>query len=139
VLVEEAQLSAACAFASSSSMRLLNRRESTFTGSRYLGRAATQRLPSCDRPPPGTIMFTCRWCVIVEPQVCSTEVIPILAPSRLGSAAILDVAARSQVWPDWLTSSCYVRSTCASSDITRSATLYFREEAADVEVTMASK
>ena len=63
------------------------------TGSRYLGRAATQRLPSRDKPPPGTIMCTCGWCVIVEPQVCSTEVIPILAPSRLRSAAILSIVS----------------------------------------------
>jgi cobalt-zinc-cadmium resistance protein CzcA len=34
-------------------------------------------------PPPGTIMCTCGWCVIAEPQVCSAEVTPIRAPRML--------------------------------------------------------
>ena len=30
---------------------------------------------------------------MADPQVCSTEVMPILAPSRLGSAAIVSVVS----------------------------------------------
>ena len=48
-----------------------------------------QRDPSSDMPPPGTIMCTWGWCVMAEPQVCSTEVKPIFAPRRFGSAAIV--------------------------------------------------
>ena len=32
---------------------------------------------------------TCGWWVSAEPQVCNTSVAPMLAPRRLGSAAIL--------------------------------------------------
>ena len=53
------------------------------------GRQATQRVPSGDRPPPGTIMWTWGWWVSAEPQVCSTLVMPIRAPRRLGSAAMV--------------------------------------------------
>jgi hypothetical protein len=58
-----------------------------------LGRQAIHLDPSSERPPPGTIMCTCGWWVIAEPQVCSTEVMAILAPSRLGSAAIVSVVS----------------------------------------------
>ena len=34
----------------------------------------TQRVPSSDIPPPGTIMWTCGWWVIADPQVWSTAV-----------------------------------------------------------------
>ena len=51
------------------------------------------REPSSDRPPPGTIMCTWGWCVIAEPQVCSTAVMPILAPRCLASAAIASVVS----------------------------------------------
>jgi hypothetical protein len=33
-------------------------------------------------------MWTCGWWVIAEPQLCSTEVMPIRAPKCFGSAAI---------------------------------------------------
>ena len=46
---------------------------------------------SSDRPPAGTIMCTWGWCVIAEPQVCSTAVTPMRAPRCLGSAAIVIV------------------------------------------------
>ena len=49
----------------------------------------TQRVPSSEMPPPGTIMCTCGWWVIAEPQVCSTAVMPMRAPRCLGSAAIV--------------------------------------------------
>jgi hypothetical protein len=45
--------------------------------------------PSNEMPPPGTIMCTCGWWVSAEPQVCSTEVMPMWAPRCLGSAAIV--------------------------------------------------
>ena len=48
-------------------------------------------VPSSDIPPPGTIMCTCGWCAIAEPQVWSTDVKPILTPRRLGSAAIVRI------------------------------------------------
>jgi hypothetical protein len=45
-----------------------------------------QRLPSGASPPPGTIMCTCGWWVIAEPQVWSTDV---MHGTRLpGSAAV---------------------------------------------------
>ena len=66
-----------------------NRRESTRTGSRKLGRQRIQRVPSNDIPPPGTIMWTCGWWVIVEPQLWSTAVAPMRAPRCLGSAAMV--------------------------------------------------
>src|SRR5204862_4351493 len=37
--------------------------------------------------------LTIGWCVIAEPQVWSTAVMPILAPSRLGSAAMVSVVS----------------------------------------------
>ena len=43
----------------------------------------TQRVPSGESPPPGTIMWTCGWWVIAEPQVCSTAVTPMRAPRCL--------------------------------------------------------
>jgi len=39
------------------------------------------RKPSGAMPPPGTIMWTWGWWVSVEPQVCRTDVMPMLAPS----------------------------------------------------------
>ena len=49
--------------------------------------------PSSDIPPPGTIMWTCGWWVIAEPQVWGTAVAPIRASRCLRSAAIV-----SSVW-----------------------------------------
>jgi hypothetical protein len=69
--------------------RHLNRRDSTRTGRKNPGLQATQRLPSGERPPPGTMPWTCGWCVSAEPQVCSTSVAPICAPRCLGSAAMV--------------------------------------------------
>ena len=43
----------------------------------------THLLPSSDSPPPGTIMCTCGWWVMVEPQVCSTTMMPMRAPRCL--------------------------------------------------------
>ena len=40
----------------------------------------TQRVPSSDIPPPGTIIWTCGWWVIAEPQLWSTAVMPIWRP-----------------------------------------------------------
>src|SRR5262245_40089595 len=40
-----------------------NRRDNTLTCTRKRGRQAIHREPSCDRPPPGTIMCTCGWWV----------------------------------------------------------------------------
>ena len=51
----------------------------------------TQRVPSSEMPPPGTIMWTCGWCVIAEPQVWSTAVMPMRAPRCFGSAAIVSM------------------------------------------------
>ena len=70
-----------------------NRRASTFTCTRKFEGDEIHLLPSSDSPPPGTIMCTCGWCVIAEPQVWSTAVMPILAPSRLGSAAMVSVVS----------------------------------------------
>ena len=36
-----------------------NRRDNTRTGNRKPGRQGTQRVPSSEIPPPGTIMWTC--------------------------------------------------------------------------------
>jgi hypothetical protein len=57
------------------------------------GPARHQREPSSEMPPPGTIMCTCEWWVMVEPQVWSTAVMPILAPRRLGSAAMVSTVS----------------------------------------------
>src|SRR5438270_4568617 len=57
--------------------------------SRKPGSQRTQRVPSSDIPPPGTIMRTCGWWVIAEPQLWSTAVAPMRAPRCLGSAAIV--------------------------------------------------
>src|ERR1019366_8940101 len=51
--------------------------------------AEIQCCPSGAMHPPGTMMWRCGWCVIAEPQVCSTLVSPIRAPRCLGSAAIV--------------------------------------------------
>src|SRR5437763_11027243 len=53
------------------------------------GLQRTQRVPSSDIPPPGTIIWTCGWWVIVEPQLWSTAVAPMRAPRCFGSAAIV--------------------------------------------------
>ena len=45
--------------------------------------------PSSEIPPPGTIMWTCGWWVIAEPQLWSTAVAPMRAPRCRGSAAIV--------------------------------------------------
>src|SRR6476620_836884 len=70
-----------------------NRRESTRTGKKKPGRQASHFLPASDKPPPGTIMCRCGWCVMAEPQVWSTAVMPIMAPRCLGSAAMVSVAS----------------------------------------------
>src|ERR1700738_1892925 len=93
VVAEEREAVALCAAASICRKSRRNRRESTRTGRKNVGRQAIQRSPSSDRPPPGTIMCTCGWCVSAEPQVWSTAVMPILAPRYLGSAAIVSVAS----------------------------------------------
>lgn len=61
--------------------------ESTRTGRKKPGRQATQRLPSGEGPPPGTMQWTWGWCCSVWPQVCSTATQPTSAPKCLGSAA----------------------------------------------------
>ena len=38
-------------------------------GDLELGLHETHRDPSAEMPPPGTIMCTCGWCVIADPQV----------------------------------------------------------------------
>src|ERR1700687_217628 len=48
-----------CSAASSSRKRRRNSRESTRTGRKKPGRHATQRSPSGDSPPPGTMPCTC--------------------------------------------------------------------------------
>ena len=53
------------------------------------GPAGTQRVPSSEIPPPGTIMWMCGWWVIAEPQLWSTAVAPMRAPRCLGSAAMV--------------------------------------------------
>ena len=82
-----------CNLANPSRNKRRNNRDRTFTGRKNPERQTTQPLPSRDSPPPGTMTCKCGWCVIAEPQVCSTEVIPIRAPRCFGSAAIV-----SSVW-----------------------------------------
>ncbi len=65
------------------------RRDSIRTGRKKPGLQAIQRDPSSDRPPPGTMTWTCGWWVSAEPQVCSTAVRPMRAPRCFGSAAIV--------------------------------------------------
>ena len=89
MIAEELQAAGACAAMSFSRNSRRNRRESTRTGRKKPGRQDTQRLPSNEMPPPGTIMCTCGWWVSAEPQVCRTEVMPTRAPRCLGSAAIV--------------------------------------------------
>ena len=79
----------ACRAASPSRKSRRNRRESTRTGRKKPGLQAIQRDPSGDRPPPGTMTWTCGWWVSAEPQVCSTAVRPMRAPRCFGSAAIV--------------------------------------------------
>ena len=66
---------------------------STRTGSRNAGRDDTQRLPSGDSLPPGTIMWMCGWWVIADLRVCSTAVMPMRAPRCLGSAAMVVIVS----------------------------------------------
>ncbi len=66
---------------------------STRTGRRKAGREEIQRCPSSEMPPPGTIMWICGWCVIADPQVWSTAVMPMRAPRCLGSAAIVIIVS----------------------------------------------
>src|SRR5712692_1893247 len=80
---------AAWASASPARKSRRNRRESTRTGKRKPGLHCTQRVPSNDIPPPGTIMWRCGWWVIAEPQVWSTAVRPMRAPRCLGSVAMV--------------------------------------------------
>ena len=70
-----------------------NRSERTCTGRRNFERLDSQRLPSKAMPPPGTIMWTCGWWVMVEPQVCRMAVMPMRAPRCLGSAAIVSTVS----------------------------------------------
>src|SRR5580704_6476922 len=57
--------------ASFSRTSLRNRHERTSTARRKLGRQATQRVPSREMPPPGTIIWTCGWWVIAEASTSS--------------------------------------------------------------------
>ena len=57
------------------------------------GRDETQRVPSSEMPPPGTIIWICGWCVSAEPQVCSTAVMPMRAPRWRGSAAMVSIVS----------------------------------------------
>src|SRR5919106_1139078 len=84
---------AAWAVASPARTSRRNRQESTRTGKRKPGRQRTQLAPSGAMPPPGTIMWTCGWWVIAEPQVWSTAVMPMRAPRCFGSAAIVSSAS----------------------------------------------
>ena len=61
------------------------------------GSQGTQRVPSSDIPPPGTIIWMCGWWVIAEPQLWSTAVAPMRAPRCLGSAAIVS-SVSAAVW-----------------------------------------
>ena len=56
---------------------------STRTGRRKAGRDDIQRRPSSEMPPPGTIMWICGWCVIADPHVWSTAVMPMRAAEVL--------------------------------------------------------
>ena len=58
-LAEELQAAGSVAAASFSKNSRRNRRESTRTGRKKPGRQDTQRSPSSEMPPPGTIMWTC--------------------------------------------------------------------------------
>ncbi len=51
------------------------------------GSQRTQCEPSSDMPPPGTIICTCGWWVIAEPQLWSTAVMPMWAPRWRGSGS----------------------------------------------------
>src|ERR1700693_3416246 len=61
-------LPAAWAARSFPSIRTRNRSERTCLGKKKLGLAATQREPSVESPPAGTIMWTCGWWGVGEPQ-----------------------------------------------------------------------
>src|SRR5258707_4801499 len=61
------------------------------------GRHDTQREPSSEMPPPGTIMCTWGWWVMVEPQLLSTAVMPVQAPRCLGSAAVVSTGRASAI------------------------------------------
>src|ERR1700720_3593065 len=70
-----------------------NNSESTGTARKKRGRHETQLLPSSENPPPGTIMCTCGWWVIAEPQLWRTDRKPIRAPRCLGSAAMVSMVS----------------------------------------------
>ena len=84
---------ASCSWISRVTKMRRNSAPSTRTGRRNAGRDDIQRAPSGAMPPPGTIICTCGWWVIAEPQVWSTAVIPIRAPRCLGSAAIVSIVS----------------------------------------------
>src|SRR5271157_1403747 len=64
----KARRPAACRAASPSRKSRRKRRDSTRTGKKKPGLQAIQRDPSGDRPPPGTMTWTCGWWVSAEPQ-----------------------------------------------------------------------
>ncbi len=87
-VVEEVQFALSEGFARAVRKRRRNRRDSTRTGRKKPGRHAIHVDLCVERPPPGTTQWTWGWWVIAWPQVCSTAVTPISAPSYLGLAAM---------------------------------------------------
>src|SRR5258706_15977640 len=65
-------------------------RENTYV-EEEVGSEATQRVPSSEMPPPGTIMWTCGWGVSAEPQVWRMERTPMRGPRGFGAAAVYDI------------------------------------------------
>ncbi len=86
---EETQLPVVNASNSASRNNRRNSRDSTRTGRKDPRRQVTQRVPSRERPPPGSTPCRCGWCTSVCPHVWSTAKKPICAPRCLGSAAML--------------------------------------------------
>jgi hypothetical protein len=74
-------------------MRRRNSFDSTNTGRKKVGLPAIQCSPSAASPPPGTIMCTCGWWVMAEPQLCNTDVMPMRAPRCFGSAAMVSIVS----------------------------------------------
>src|ERR1700726_4380272 len=93
VLAEELQLSGTMNGSKFFQDEPSKRTRETPQGERKLGRQATQRVPSREMPPPGTIMWIWGWWVRAEPQVCKTERIPMRAPRCLGSAAMVSMVS----------------------------------------------
>lgn len=91
---------ASCPASCNRSSRVRNKRRkslpSTRTGRRNAGRDDIQRDPSRAMPPPRTIMWTCGWWVMAEPQVWSTAVIPMRAPRCFLSAAIVSIVSDAE-------------------------------------------